>query len=149
MTHRSVRRCLLAVAPAAALALAIVPAAAYPTAGSATLNGTVTGSPVLSITGAMHGDLEIVDPVSPPSQANIAIDDICTLQGGAPSDTSGTIGGTCSGTVSIQIGGTYTKAGAELVATGAASINSHDSVNVDLACTLDWPFAVCAVQFQG
>ena len=139
---------LLAATPLAALTVVTAQAAGYPTAGSATLNGTAVGSPTLMITGAMHGDLEIVDPVQPVSQANLVIDDTCSLNTDSLSAT-GSIGGTCSGTVSIQLSGSYTKADAELVATGVALINSHDAVNMALDCVLDAPYAACSVSFQG
>ena len=139
---------ILAAAPLAALTLITAQAAGYPTAGTATLNGTAMGSPTLTITGAMHGDLEIVDPVQPVGQANLVIDDTCTLNTDSLNAT-GSIAGSCSGSVSIQVSGTYTKADAELVATGVALINSHDAVNMALDCALDAPYAVCSVSFQG
>jgi hypothetical protein len=144
--HRS--RLLLPAAPLLALGITTAQAAGYPTAGTATLNGTATGSPTLIISGAMHGDLEIVDPVQPVGQANLVIDDTCSLSTDSLAAT-GSFTGACSGTVSIQMSGGDTKAGAELAGTGVAAINSHDWVNVALACTVDAPYAACSVSFQG
>lgn len=144
--HRS--HLLLLAAPLLALGITTASAAGYPTAGSATLNGTVVGSPTLTITGAMHGDLEIVDPVQPVSQANLVIDDTCSLSTDSLAAT-GSIAGSCTGTVAIQMSGAYTKADAELVATGVALINSHDAVNMALDCVLNAPYAACSVSFQG
>lgn len=139
MPHTIARRCLLVAAPLAALALSTAPAAATTTVGAATLNGTAVGSPALVITGAMNGAVDVV------GQASFVIqNDPCSLAA-----SGSTISGSCTGAPAMQISGTYTKAGAELVATGTATINGQFTANIALACTINAPFAACTVQFQG